>query len=131
MDKPRSAVAPPPGRRGVFVGNLPGAVTERALMALFSRCGPIDSLWIARDPRNQVSLGYGYVVYSASDPLAHVRAARSLDGAKLDRQAVRVRPSDRDFGSRGPQGPAAAAAAAHARAAPLGPVAARRQPVNA
>lgn len=85
------------GRRGVFVGNLPSAVTERALMALFSRCGPIDSLWIARDPRNQLSLGYGYVVYSSSDPSAHVRAARSLDGASLERQAVRVRLSDRDF----------------------------------
>jgi hypothetical protein len=50
---------PAPGRRGVFVGNLPSAATERALMALFSRAGPIDSLWIARDPRNRLSLGYG------------------------------------------------------------------------
>jgi hypothetical protein len=72
-------------------------VTERALMALFSRCGPIDSLWIARDPRNQASLGYGYVVYSASDQHAHARAARNLDGARMEGQTMRVRLSDRDF----------------------------------
>lgn len=68
-------------------------------MALFSRCGPIDSLWIARDPRNQASLGFGYVVYHSSDPMAHLRAVRSLNGAELERQAVSVRLSDRDFDS--------------------------------
>jgi hypothetical protein len=47
------------GRRGVFVGNLPGCATERALVGLFGQCGPIDRLWIARDPKNQLSLGYG------------------------------------------------------------------------
>jgi hypothetical protein len=93
-----AAPRPGPGRRGVFVGNLPSAATERALMALFSRAGPISSCWIARNPNSQLSLGYGYVVYdSEADPLAHVRAARSLDGAPLERQPVKVRLSERDF----------------------------------
>ncbi|GBF90180.1 hypothetical protein Rsub_03313 [Raphidocelis subcapitata] len=128
---PSAAAPPPPPRPGVFVGNLPSQVTERALMALFSRAGPIDSLWIARDPRSQASLSYGYVVYCATDQAAHLRAARSLDGAVLERSAVRVRLSDRDFDrwplgapAPAPEASAAAAAAPRRQRPRPGPVAA-------
>jgi hypothetical protein len=83
-------------------------VTERQLMRLFSRCGPITSCWIARDARNQAPLGYGYVVYdAAADPEAHLRALRTLDGTMVLHQPISVRLSSRSFEDKG--GPAAAA----------------------
>jgi len=98
-------------KRGLFVGNLPGGVTERQLMHLFSRCGPIVSCWIARDARNQAPLGYGYVVYdAAADPQAHLRALNTLDGSMVLHQPITVRLSSRSFEDKA--APSAAGAAA-------------------
>ncbi|WIA09017.1 hypothetical protein OEZ85_008431 [Tetradesmus obliquus] len=92
------AVAAGSARRGVFVGNLPGDVGERALVELFSRCGRIDSLWIARNAANQASLGYGFVVFDASSgQQATERAERELNGLLLQQQRICVRVSTRSF----------------------------------
>lgn len=85
-------------RSGVFVGNLPGDVTERTLVELFSCCGRIDRLWIARNPSSQASLGYGFVVFDVSSgPHATERAERELDGTLLHQQHICVRVSTRHF----------------------------------
>eukprot|EP00878_Enallax_costatus_P018668 GHUV01019663.1.p1 GENE.GHUV01019663.1~~GHUV01019663.1.p1 ORF type:complete len:312 (-),score=90.32 GHUV01019663.1:669-1604(-) len=85
-------------RRGVFVGNLPGGVDERALVELFSPCGRIDKLWIARNAANQASLGYGFVVFDASSGHQAAQCAeRLLDGTTLQQQHICVRVSTRDF----------------------------------
>jgi RNA recognition motif-containing protein len=82
----------------VFVGNLPGSVGERALVELFSRCGRIDSLWIARNAASQASLGYGFVVFDAgSGQQATERAERELNGLLLQQQRICVRVSTRSF----------------------------------
>jgi hypothetical protein len=77
---------------------LPGSVSERALVELFSRCGRIDSLWIARNAASQASLGYGFVVFDAgSGQQATERAERELDGLLLQQQRICVRVSTRSF----------------------------------
>jgi RNA recognition motif-containing protein len=82
----------------VFVGNLPGDVGERALVELFSRCGRIDSLWIARNAANQASLGYGFVVFDArSGQQATERAEREVNGLMLQQHRICVRVSTRSF----------------------------------
>lgn len=85
-------------RRGVFVGNLPGDVNERALVELFSRCGKIDSLWICRNAASQTSLGYGFVVFDAgSGQQATEHAERELNGMSLQQHRICVRVSTRSF----------------------------------
>lgn len=85
-------------RRGVFVGNLPGDVNERTLVELFSRCGRIDRLWIARNAANQASLGYGFVVFdTCGGSQAAKLAEQQLDGTSLQQQSICVRVSTRSF----------------------------------
>eukprot|EP00879_Flechtneria_rotunda_P008168 GHRR01008557.1.p1 GENE.GHRR01008557.1~~GHRR01008557.1.p1 ORF type:complete len:301 (+),score=87.97 GHRR01008557.1:272-1174(+) len=89
---------PPTSSRGVFVGNLPDTTTERVLVRLFSRCGRIDRLWIARNASNQASLGYGFVVFEpCSGSQAVLRAQQELDGICLQQQRICVRVSTRSF----------------------------------
>lgn len=84
--------------RGVFVGNLPGDVDERALVKLFSPCGSIDKLWVARNAANQASLGYGFVVFdSSSGSQAAQLAERDLHGTYVQQQRICVRVSTRNF----------------------------------
>jgi RNA recognition motif-containing protein len=98
VNGPAAAAETVIGRRGVFVGNLPGDVSERALVELFSRCGPIEKLWIARNASNQASLGYGFVVFSAcSSQQAIQRAEKELNGKSLQQHPICVRVSTRSF----------------------------------
>lgn len=70
------------GRGNIFVKNLPLDMDERSLYLTFQNVGPVLSVKVARDPKNNESRGYGFVHYEKEEDAT--QAIAILNGKQLD-----------------------------------------------
>jgi RNA recognition motif-containing protein len=95
--------------RKLYVGNLPFAVDDAALMELFASVGTVESASAVRDPGSGRARGFGFVEM-ASDEEAQ-RAIERLNNTELEGRTIVVneaRPkTERPAGGGGGRGPGA------------------------
>lgn len=75
-------------QKRVFVGNLPFAVSEKALENHFNQAGTVKGIKIIRDRETGRSKGFGFVELDSTEQ-AH-RAVSDLNGSELEGRAIRV-----------------------------------------
>lgn len=83
-------------KKSVFIGNLAFSAEEEQLWELFSKCGPISSVRIVRDPITAVSKGIAFVNFESSDS---AELALQLDESVIKKRKISVRrhrPSTED-----------------------------------
>jgi len=78
----------------LYVGDLRDDVGETDIYDAFKECGPILSVRVCRDVKNQNSLGYAYVNFQSHDNAQ--KALDTLDGKQLKGKPCRVMWSRRD-----------------------------------
>jgi ATP-dependent DNA helicase RecG len=81
--EPAKAAAPVERRTtqefGVYVGNLPHAISEKDLSDLFARCGSVGRIAIPTDSQTGAQRGFAFVWFGASEAAA--KAISELNGA--------------------------------------------------
>lgn len=75
--------------RQVYVGNLPGSMTEATLSSKFSEHGKVARVKVVTDHRTGLSLGYGFVEMETAAMAKRVIA--ELDGQDYDGWLLTVR----------------------------------------
>ena len=81
------------GRPSLYIGNIPSSATEASLRAVFGHAGELTSVRLIRDKETQKPKGFGFVDYA--DMAGAVAAMRTLQGADLDGQKLRLDWADR------------------------------------
>ena len=74
-------------RQTLFIGNLPFATSEEALLSLFAVAGQIRYVRLVRDPQMNVGKGFGFVVFEEE---AAVKKALAMAGVTLDGRVLRL-----------------------------------------
>ncbi|XP_049873113.1 probable RNA-binding protein 19 [Pectinophora gossypiella] len=98
VKEPEEDLGEPENDTTLFVKNVNFRTTEESLRKLFSQCGKLHSVTIAKkkDPKNpgqSLSMGYGFVQYYRKQ---HTNEAlKSLQGAVLDGKTLELKRSER------------------------------------
>ncbi|KAL9593110.1 MAG: hypothetical protein Q9219_007675 [cf. Caloplaca sp. 3 TL-2023] len=90
VDKQQESIEPftAAQRRSLFVYSLPASATTDGLTELFSQSYPLKHATVVSDPTSNLSKGYGFVTFAASeDALA---ALKAFDGVFYDGKRIKV-----------------------------------------
>ena len=86
----------------LYVGNLPYSVTEESLEALFSQCGPVESVVLIKDRETGRPKGFGFVEFVAQ---ADAEKALELNGRDFEGRILKVNMAKpRESGGSGRRG---------------------------
>ncbi|XP_050674899.1 uncharacterized protein LOC126972292 [Leptidea sinapis] len=77
-------------KRSIFVGNIPFAMEDEALWALFKRCGEIQSVRIIRDRKTNAGKGFGYVNFASKDGV-ELALAMTEEDLTIKNRIIRVK----------------------------------------
>ncbi|VVC87179.1 unnamed protein product [Leptidea sinapis] len=77
-------------KRSIFVGNIPFAMEDEALWALFKRCGEIESVRIIRDRKTNAGKGFGYVNFASKDGV-ELALAMTEEDLTIKNRIIRVK----------------------------------------
>lgn len=72
----------------VYVGNLPWAVTDDKLKALFSSYGEVSEAVVIKNKFTKRSKGFGFVTFS--DEKSAAKAISEMDGKEVEGRALKV-----------------------------------------
>ncbi|EFC42554.1 hypothetical protein NAEGRDRAFT_80404 [Naegleria gruberi] len=72
----------------LFIFHLPGDVDDSKLMELFSKFGEIESVKVIRDPKTNLSKGYGFVKYCNID--SAMEAVSKMNSYKIGKKHLKV-----------------------------------------
>ncbi len=73
----------------IYVGNLPGEITEEDLQKVFEPFGEVEIISIFKDELTGKSKGFGFV--EMSHRVEGEAAIKAMDGKKFKRQVLKVR----------------------------------------
>ncbi|XP_072933406.1 uncharacterized protein [Epargyreus clarus] len=77
-------------RCSVFVGNIPFALEDEGLRAMFEKCGQIESVRIIRDRKTNAGKGFGYVNFTSKDGV-ELALALTEEDLTLKNRILRVK----------------------------------------
>lgn len=83
----------------IFVGNLPHYVKKEAVQEFFSKCGPVQDIFLVRnnsDPQKK-KRGYCFLFFGGPDPHSAAMRAVELDGAEFYGKLLRVKVDYRSW----------------------------------
>lgn len=81
----------------VYIGNLDDRMVKRDVEELFEKYGPVDSVWVARQPPGRIS--FAFVTFI--DRRDAEDACRDLNGKEIHRKALKVEIADKNKMGRG------------------------------
>ncbi|MFP3998967.1 MAG: RNA recognition motif domain-containing protein [Desulfobacterales bacterium] len=76
----------------IYIGNLPGSITEDKLKSLFAEYGEIESVKLIRDRFSNRPKGFGFIDMPSNSEAD--QAIKALNGNRLDGNDIKVKPAD-------------------------------------
>ncbi|MFW6080905.1 MAG: RNA recognition motif domain-containing protein [Desulfosalsimonas sp.] len=76
----------------IYIGNLPGSITEEKIKSLFGDFGEIESIKLIKDRFSGRPKGFGFIEMPSNSEAD--QAIKALNGNRLDGNDIKVRPAD-------------------------------------
>lgn len=76
----------------IYIGNLPGSITEERIKSMFADFGEIESVKLIKDRFSGRPKGFGFIDMPSNSEAD--QAIKALNGNRLDGNDIKVRPAD-------------------------------------
>lgn len=76
----------------IYIGNLPGSITEEKLKTLFASFGEIESVKLIKDRFSGRPKGFGFIEMPSNSEAD--QAIKALNGNRVEGSDIKVRPAD-------------------------------------